>query len=108
MKTLNAGGLKAAQDVLQILPRGRFTGHRHRLPQPTSERTWERLLEIARKGTRGGWSKFAVERSAAEFLLQLFVKRIGNSCNLLESYSGVFFCLRKPEQVHGGEQRVAR
>ena len=89
-------------------PGKRSTGHRHRLPQPSSERTSERLLEIARKGTRGCWSKFTVERSATEFLLQLFVKRIGNPCNLLESYSGVFFCLRKPEQVHGGEQRVAR
>ena len=37
MKTLNAGGLKAAQDVLQILPQGRFTGHRHRLPRLSSE-----------------------------------------------------------------------
>ena len=51
--------------------------------------------------------KFTVERSAAEFLLQLFVERIGDSCNLFESCSGMFFYLRKPEQVHGGDHRIA-
>ena len=65
-------------------------------------------LEIPRDGICRCFSKFAVERSTTELLLQLFVERVCKPCDLLERSYGMIFDLSKSEEVHCSEDRVAR